>query len=30
MGYEIDIVENGVEVVEKFVKFIYDIIFMDV
>lgn len=30
MGYEIDIVENGMEAVEKSSKFTYDIIFMDV
>ena len=30
MGYEIDIVENGLEAVEKSSKFTYDIIFMDV
>lgn len=30
MGYEIDIVENGLEAVDKVSKFTYDIVFMDV
>ncbi len=30
MGYEIDIVENGEEAVDKVSKFTYDIVFMDV